>query len=153
MPNVISNSSCLIAPDNIDMVSILRKLYGKIYLTGEVYHEFGRSVEDWIEIKQVSNKHYIQILNQSVDLGESSTIALSLELTDSLMILDDFKARKLANGLNLKFTGLLGVILKAKQEGVIQSVSEVLNKLKAVNFRISQAIENEVLRLANEAEL
>jgi len=153
MPNVISDSSCLIALDNIDMISILRELYGKIYLTEEVYHEFSKSVEDWIEIKPVSNKHYIQILNQSVDLGESSTIALSLELTDSLMILDDLKARKLANGLNLKFTGLLGVILKAKQEGVIQSVSEVLNKLKAVNFRISQAIENEVLRLANEAEL
>ncbi|OAD21618.1 hypothetical protein THIOM_002608, partial [Candidatus Thiomargarita nelsonii] len=63
MPNVISDSSCLIALDNIDMISILRELYGKIYLTEEVYHEFGKSVEDWIEIKPVSNKHYIQILD------------------------------------------------------------------------------------------
>jgi len=87
-----------------------------------------------------------------VDLGEASTIALSLELTDNLMILDDKKARTLANNLNFKFTGLLGVILKAKQQEIIPSVLEVLNKLKSVNFRISDAIENEVLRLANEAD-
>ena len=68
------------------------------------------------------------------------------------MILDDKKARTLANNLNFKFTGLLGVILKAKQQEIIPSVLEVLNKLKSVNFRISDAIENEVLRLANEAD-
>jgi predicted nucleic acid-binding protein len=85
-----------------------------------------------------------------VDLGEASTIALSLELTDNLMILDDKKSRTVANNLNLKFTGLLGVILKAKQQEIIPSVSHLLSRLKSVNFRISEVIENEVLRLANE---
>jgi len=50
----------------------------------------------------------------------------------------------------LKFTGLLGVILKAKQQEIIPAVSDILNKLKSVNFRISDAIENEVLKLASE---
>jgi predicted nucleic acid-binding protein len=150
MPNVISDSSCLIALDNIGMVFILKDLYEKIYITEEVYNEFGQCVEDWIEIKPVENKNYLVLLNQLVDLGEASTIALSLELTDSLMILDDKKARTVANHLNLKFTCLLGIILKAKQQEIIPCVSEVLNKLKLVNFRISKAIENEVLRLANE---
>ncbi len=152
MPNIISDSSCLIALDNIGMISILKDLYEKIYITEEVYSEFGQSIENWIEIKPVENKNYLRILNQLVDLGEASTIALSLELTDNLMILDDKKARTVANNLNLKFTGLLGVILKAKQQEIIPSVLEVLNKLKSVNFRISDAIENEVLRLADEAD-
>ncbi len=152
MPKIISDASCLIALDNIGLISILKELYEKIYITQEVYSEFGQSIEDWIEIKSVENKNYVLLLNQLVDLGEASTIALSLELTDNLMILDDKKARSLANNLNLKFTGLLGVILKAKQQEIIPSVLEVLNKLKSVNFRISDAIENEVLRLADEAD-
>ncbi len=150
MPNIISDSSCLIALDNIGMISILKDLYEKIYITEEVYSEFGQSIEDWIEIKPVENKNYLRILNQLVDLGETSTIALSLELTDNLMILDDKKARTVANNLNLKFTGLLGVILKAKQQEIIPSVSHLLSRLKSVNFRISEVIENEVLRLASE---
>jgi predicted nucleic acid-binding protein len=150
MPNIISDSSCLIALDNIGMISILKDLYEKIYITEEVYSEFGQSIENWIEIKPVENKNYLRILNQLVDLGEASTIALSLELTDNLMILDDKKARTVANNLNLKFTGLLGVILKAKQQKIIPSVSHLLSRLKSVNFRISEVIENEVLRLASE---
>ena len=150
MPNVISDSSCLIALDNIGMISILKDLYENIYITPQVHSEFGQSIEDWIEIKPVENKNYVLILNQLVDLGEASTIALSLELTDNLMILDDKKARTVANNLNLKFTGLLGVILKAKQQQIISSVSDILNKLKSVNFRISDATESEILRLASE---
>ncbi len=150
MPNVISNSSCLITLDNIGMMSILRELYGRIYITEEVFDEFGRSLADWIEIKEVSDRKYLQILNNLIDLGEASTIALSLEIEDSLMILDDQKARKLAKNLDLRFTGLLGVILKAKQEGIINSVKAVLEKLKCAKFRISEAMEEEVMRLADE---
>ena len=150
MPNVISNSSCLITLDNIGMMFILRELYGRIYITEEVFDEFGRSLADWIEIKEVSDRKYLQMLNNLIDLGEASTIALSLEIEDSLMILDDRKARKVAQNLDLKFTGLLGVILKAKQEGIINSVRAVLEKLKSAKFRISEAMEKEVLRLADE---
>jgi predicted nucleic acid-binding protein len=57
MPNVISDSSCLIALDNIALISILKDLYEKIYITEEVYSEFGQSIEDWIEIKSVENKN------------------------------------------------------------------------------------------------
>ena len=80
MPNVISNSSCLITLDNIGMMFILRELYGRIYITEEVFDEFGRSLADWIEIKEVSDRKYLQILNNLIDLGEASTIALSLEI-------------------------------------------------------------------------
>jgi len=126
MPNVIVDASGLIVLDNIDLTFILKALYGKIHITEEVYHEFGKEVEIWFEIQSVANKNYLKLLNTLIDLGEASTIALALEMEDSLMILDDLKARKVATELNLKFTGLLGVILKAKQPGIIPSVSEVV---------------------------
>ena len=150
MPKVIANSSCLIALVNIQMLSILKDLYGRIYITREVFEEFGKDIQDWIEIREVKDRKYLQVLNNLVDPGEASTIALSLEIENSLMILDDDKARKVARSLKLTYTGLLGVLLRAKQKNVIHSVRQVLDKLKAVGFRISKEIEAEVVRLAKE---
>ena len=115
MPDVICDSSCLIALDNIGMLFILQELYGKIYISEEVFSEFGKNIEGWIEIQHVEDRNYVGILNNLIDSGEASTIALSFQFEDSLMILDDLKARKLAENLHLKFTGLLGALLKAKQ--------------------------------------
>ena len=66
------------------------------------------------------------------------------------MILDDLKARKLATQLLLKYTGLFGILLKAKQQGIITSVTDIFIKLKKENFRFSEKLEKEVLRLAGE---
>lgn len=116
----------------------------------EVSQEYGKSVESWIEVKNVKDNKYVQILNTLIDLGEASTIALAVEIQDSLVILDDQKARKVAANLKLRFTGLLGVLLKARQEKVIDSLEEVLSKLKSAGFHISKEIENEVLRISQE---
>jgi|WetSurMetagenome_2_1015567.scaffolds.fasta_scaffold26032_3 predicted nucleic acid-binding protein len=149
-PKVISNSSCLIALDNINMLFILKEKYGKIIIREEVLYEFQKPIENWIEVKPVQNRNYLKVLSNIVDLGEASTIALSLELPEHLMILDDLKARKLAHNMKLPFTGLLGVIAKSKQMGIISSAEEVLSKLKSVNFRISPAMHEETLQLAGE---
>ncbi|GAK49802.1 hypothetical protein U14_01026 [Candidatus Moduliflexus flocculans] len=150
MPDVICNSSCLIALDNIAMVPLLQSIYGLMTITEEVRNEFGKEPEKWIEIKRVADRATLAVLETMVDLGEASTIALGLETPNSLLILDDLKARKLANQLHLKYTGLLGILVKAKQQGVLPSVRDVLRQLRSVNFRISVAMEQEILRLAQE---
>jgi predicted nucleic acid-binding protein len=129
----------------------LHELYQTIYLTEEVAQEFGKPLENWMTVVPVQDKNYLRILNTTVDLGEASTIALALQMKeDNVMILDDLKARKLAMQLQLKFTGVLGVLLKAKQLNLIPSINEIIKQLKAVNFRISPALEHEVLQLAGE---
>lgn len=129
----------------------MHELYQTIYLTEEVAQEFGKPLENWMTVVPVQDKNYLRILNTTVDLGEASTIALALQMKeDNVMILDDLKARKLAMQLQLKFTGVLGVLLKAKQLNLIPSINEIIKQLKAVNFRISPALEHEVLQLAGE---
>jgi predicted nucleic acid-binding protein len=146
MPDVISNTSCLIVLDNIDMLYILKDLYGEISITEEVAGEFGKEIPEWIKVNKVSDRKSLKILSSIVDIGEASTIALSVEKTNTVMILDDLKARKLAKSLDLKFTGTIGLIVKAKNNGIIKDVSDVLNKLKRAGFRISSAIEERVLK-------
>ena len=69
------------------------------------------------------------------------------------MLLDDLKARKLAIKLNLKVTGTLGVIYKAKQIGILEKVKPLIAKLQATNFRISENIIEELLRKNNEKSI
>ena len=54
MPKVISNTSCLIVLDNIDMLGILKDLYGSIIITKEVSEEFSKTIPDWIDVREVS---------------------------------------------------------------------------------------------------
>lgn len=74
---------------------------------------------NWIKIENVQDKKYQEFLETQVDWGEASTIALAKEIENVLLLLDDLKARKLAGKLNLKFTGTLGVINKARQLGIV----------------------------------
>jgi len=150
MPEIISNTSCLIVLDNIGKINILKELYGQIFITEEVYNEFGKNIENWITVCSVKNKNYVNILNANIDLGEASTIALSLEIDNSTVILDDLKARRIAQKLNIKLTGTIGVLLKAKEKNIIDSLSLVIDEMKNKKFRISPEIEKTIKKLANE---
>jgi len=67
-----------------------------------------------------------------------------------LLIIDERKGRKIAIGLGLKIVGTLAVLLKAKKENMIPSVGDFLEKLEKVEFRISPALKEEVLKEADE---
>jgi len=66
------------------------------------------------------------------------------------LIIDDLKGRKIAQKAGIRFTGTLGVILAAKDRGIIQTVAPLLDEIKNQNFRISKELEMEFLRLAKE---
>ncbi|HVK97695.1 MAG TPA: DUF3368 domain-containing protein [Flavisolibacter sp.] len=151
MPKAIfSDTSCFIILKNIGELDLLHKTYGNITTTIEVATEFGQSLPDWVEIKSASNKKLQQVLTLQLDIGEASAIALALEHPDSLLILDDFKARKVAERLGLSITGTIGVIVKAKLQGIIKSIKPLLKKISTTNFRITAEIEQEALRQAEE---
>jgi predicted nucleic acid-binding protein len=67
------------------------------------------------------------------------------------IILDDRKAREVAQRLGVAVTGTVGLLLKAKQEGVIPEVRPLLDALDANQFRIGAALRAEALRLAGES--
>lgn len=147
---VISDTSCLIIFQKIKEFDLLIEVYDNILTTPEVAEEFSEQLPERIKIVSVKDKKYQEFLETQVDIGEASAIALAKEMNNPLLLLDDLKARKLANKLNLKFTGTLGVINKAKQTGVINEVKPLIDKLLATDFRISKNIINELLRINNE---
>lgn len=147
---VIADTSCLIALTNIEAINILKELYQEVFITEEILDEFGESVPEWIKIKKVKNEKYKKLLDQVLDPGEASAIALALDCDNVLLVLDDLKGRKEAEKLGFKITGTLGVLFKAKQLGIICELKAYLEKLKNVGFRISEKIEIEILKRSNE---
>jgi predicted nucleic acid-binding protein len=147
---VISDTSCLILFHKIGELDLLRKVYDSISTTPEVAQEFQEKLPGWIKIESVKDKKYQDFLETQIDKGEASAIALAKEMESPLLLIDDLKARKLAKKLNLRFTGTLGIIHKAKQVGAIGAVKPLIEKLQATNFRISENIIVEILRRNDE---
>lgn len=147
---IISDTSCFIVLQNIGELDLLEKVYGEVFTTEIVAEEFGEDLPEWVKIKSPMDKIRQTLLEFQVDKGEASAIALALETKNATIVLDDQKARKIAARLSLEVTGTLGVIIKAKQRGVISSIKPLLQKLSATDFRLSKAIETEALKQANE---
>jgi predicted nucleic acid-binding protein len=151
MPKVIiSDTSCLIILNKIGELDLLRQLYKTVTITHDILLEYGENLPDWIEVCQVRDNYRQQLLEMQIDKGEASAIALALETADNIVILDDWKARKVAERLGLSVTGTLGVIIKAKNSGMISSIKPYLDKIRKSNFRISEELEQIALKEANE---
>lgn len=134
----------------IGEIELLKKVYGRVVTTTDIADEFGEVLPEWIEIVSVQDKLRQQLLEMQIDKGESSAIALALETSVSTLIIDDNKARRVACQLGLNFTGTIGVIIKAKLTGKIESIKPLLSKIKQTNFRISPELEIQALFEAKE---
>ncbi|WP_407483594.1 DUF3368 domain-containing protein [Elizabethkingia meningoseptica] len=147
---IISDTSCLIILSKIGELDLLKKVYKNIVTTTDIASEFGEKLPEWIGILKVTDLHKQQILELQLDKGESSAIALAIEIPNSTVILDDFKARRIATQLGINFTGTIGIIVKAKLNGVIPSIKPFLEKIEKTNFRISNELKTIALKEANE---
>lgn len=147
---IISDTSCFIILSKIGELDLLHKVYDSIVTTLDIAIEFGEPLPDWIIIEKVVDSYKQQLLEMQIDKGESSAIALALETPDSTVILDDYRARKIAAQLGVNYTGTIGVIVKAKIIGVITSIKPLLIKIKQTDFRLSADLELQALLAAGE---
>ena len=89
-------------------------------------------------------------METGLDLGESAAIALAKELKAQRILIDESAGRTVAKARDLPVTGTVGVLLIAKQQGLISKVKPILDELIAVGKRISPELYREVLAIANE---
>jgi len=147
---IVSDTSCLILLDKLSLLFILKELFEEITVTPEIEKEYGQQLPEWIKVVNVQNKIYQIILQSTIDLGEASAIALAIEQPNCLLVLDDNKARKAAARLGIAYIGTLGLLVEAKEVGLIQLVKPILTQIKMTNFRIAENLERQILKLAGE---
>jgi predicted nucleic acid-binding protein len=147
---IVSDTSCLILLDKIKQLDLLHALFNRITITQIIAGEFGKQLPAYIQIENPVNLIYQKILESNLDSGEASALALALEKKDCLLIIDDYKGRKEAKNLGLTFTGTLGILIIAKQKGLIKSITRILTDIQKTDFRISDTVIKDARRRCNE---
>jgi uncharacterized protein len=88
---------------------------------------------------------------KDIHLGEAEAICLAIELGADAVLLDEAIGRNLARAYHLPYIGILGILLKSKQKGLIVNVKPLLEQLQSdAGFFIHKSLLQEVLALAGE---
>jgi uncharacterized protein len=59
----------------------------------------------------------VEVQSNELDIGEASAIALAVENQADLVLIDERRGRLVATRLNLRYTGILGILVEAKSQG------------------------------------
>lgn len=146
---VVSDSTCLIALERIGRLPLLPALIAKVVVPEAVNDEVGWEAQ-WLHVQSVQDRALVGALSAEVDPGEAEAIALAVELGGERLILDDKKGRRAATRLGIAFTGTVGLIVRAKREGLLDQARPVLDDLMEVGFHLTPALYQTALKLAGE---
>ena len=159
---IVSNASPLINLARIGKLDLLRELYGNLLIPEAVWHEVvvdgaGQPGADevkgavWIERRTIKNKQLVQSLLQELDTGEAEAITLALEAEADWLLMDEHLGRETARHLKLCCIGLAGVLIAAKQKGLIPAIKPCLDALRDLaGFRIKDSLYTRILKDENE---
>ena len=100
----------------------------------------------------VNNRQAVEYLELVLDRGEAEVIVLAEELRADAVLIDDLKARKTAVLRGLAVVGTIGVLLDAKERGLVDEVKPLLDLLIRKKIRISRELHNYALELAHESQ-
>jgi uncharacterized protein len=159
---IVSNTSPITNLAGIGKLNLLHQLYGTITIPQAVYNEMAglsRTVPGtlevqtlpWIVTQSVTDPNQVAALRAVLDQGEAEAIALALELNAELLIIDERPGRAIARRYDINITGILGVLLEAKRQGLLVAVKPLMDQLiNEVEFWISRPVYETVLQAANE---
>ncbi len=160
----VSNTSPLFNLAAIGQLHILRHFFDELLIPDAVLHEL-EPVQEYpgvqaihqaidqrfIMVMPVRDRGRVQTLEQDLGIGEAEAIALALECGLSRILIDERDGSRTAKNLGLDPVGVLGVLLRAKAEGHLASVHELMLALRdEVGFYIHHNLFLEVLHLAGE---
>jgi uncharacterized protein len=157
---VVSNTTPIIALSLVGQHELLRQLYGEVLLPPAVYREVmvgGRSKIGVTELQNASWLRQVMLTDPrradllvDLDRGEAEAIALAQEQNADLLILDERLARRYARRAGIPITGTLGVLLRAKQEGLISQIRPLVEQMQKGGIRLGAELVANVYRLAKE---
>ena len=158
----VLDASPLITLARIGSLGLLRQLADQIVIPEAVFSEsvsraVGRpgSIEiaqaDWIIHRKVENRAWVERLHIQIGLGEAEAIILAREIgTDAIVVLDDATARRIAKQEECRVVGLLGLLVLAKQRGLLSAVRPLLDAMRSSGFFVSDELYKIILRQVAE---
>ena len=158
----VSDSTPLIAFARIGRLDLLEQLFGTILVPPAVHKEIipdgpgkkgapALQSASWIQLHDRPDPDIRNEVDATLGQGEREAIALARELNRDLFI-DDRAGRKEAARLDVAVTGSVGALLHAKDQVLVAEVRPLLDALGQEGLYLSDALREEILRRAGEAE-
>ncbi len=160
---IISNNSSLVALFGLDLLFLLRELYTEVWIPEEVKAEFLgvermhrlQALNDapWIKTVHLTDvKDVSTYVRSGLDLDEAAVFALAKKHDAQFVIIDELKARQHAARIGLPFRGTVGVLIAAKEEGLIDAIKPLLIQLRDNGIHLSNRLINNALQDAGEMD-
>lgn len=163
MLRVIVNSTPLLILGKIGKLEILHKMYQEIIIPQAVFHEVtkkndiaGKAVQaacqDWIKVEAIKDMREYAMYRAKLHAGEVEVMIIAQQSPKAdLIILDDMAARKTAEFLGLPLSGTIGVLIKAKQKGIIPEVMPIIEEMEKSGFFISIKVKSMIANKTGES--
>ena len=160
MRKVVVNSTPLIALGRIGRLDLLKQLYQEIIIPDAVFLEVTAKDDQvcnavkqsltWIKVSSISKDADKRMYRARLHDGEVEVMILAQEINADLVIIDDKAARKTAEYLDLPLTGTIGVLLKAKDNGILSSVLSVVEEMEHTGVYYGERLKEMIRRAAKE---
>src|SRR5690606_17441405 len=132
MKIVIADTGALISLHHVGQVGLIEKVFGEFYIAEAVWKElqiYEHPEFDKKTLHHLSNR-VVKIksrnhLSMIMDYGESESVILYEELKADFLLIDDNKARIVAESLNINCIGSIGLLIKAKQKGLLSAIKPI----------------------------
>jgi len=158
---VVSDTSPVRALAHLESLELLHKLFGEVLIPPAVAIELEKprsrfqpiSVQGlaFARIRAPQNREMVAELQATLGPGEAEALALALEVHADAILIDEAAGRAAALQRGLATIGVLGILLRAKQRGLIGELKPLLERLQnELGFFISPELRSEVLRQAAE---
>lgn len=141
----------------LEHIELLERFYGEVIVPDAVATELAASsapsgVRDWItqpppwlRIVAVEPRDIDDVVDD-LDLGERAAIALAARMKANLLLIDEAAGRAAAKRRNLRVTGTLGVLRAGAEQGLVD-VPSLVERIKATNFYVDEALLRNTFRL------
>jgi predicted nucleic acid-binding protein len=156
---IVADSSALIALATCDGLDVLLELYEEVKVPQAVYMEVTESdkpqataLEVFLSgrVVEVDYSHWVLAADR-LGQGEIEAMALYKQLSADALLIDDHRARVIAEHNKINCIGALGVLLFAKQEGKIEKVMPYVQKPRHSSIYYGETLLDKVLSLAGES--
>jgi len=153
----VSNTTPLRYLIAIEQEHLLGQLFEKVFVpvavheeltdakTPEVVRRRVLALPEWLEVRIVEQTR-ADVFPVTLHRGEREAILLAEALQTDVLLIDEQVGRNFALGRNLPLSGTLGVLERADRIGLVSDFPELLQKLKASGFFISEPLEQQLVR-------
>jgi uncharacterized protein len=160
---IVSNTGPIIALSKVGYVNLLKEVSKEVRIPPVVHRELlgkigsesehiDRALNDFIQLTEISSfDKKVEIATADLDEGEKQAIGLAFTYgKDALLLMDDYAGRNAARKLNIPTTGVIGVLIMAKEKGVVEDVGRIIEDIRFRGYWLSDELINIAKRLAKE---